>query len=59
MKWRREEGEVCGTCDWCKFDPEGGDYVCKNYHSDYYTDYVPYEHGCEHWEEIKDETHHG
>lgn len=38
----------CGNCKYTAYSREDG-YVCKNMNSDYASDYVEYDHGCEEW----------
>lgn len=45
--------QCCGTCKW--HSPQDGDgftdWFCVNPDSEYCTDYTPYEHSCDEWEE--------
>ena len=41
----------CGTCVFNTFDHKDKDYYCNNEHSEYYTNYMPYNGGgdCDLW----------
>ena len=41
--------ECCGTCKYHRFTD--GDWACTNDESEYVTDYTPYDHVCDEWEE--------
>ena len=43
--------EVCGTCRFCRYDPEDDDWYCDNDDSTEYTEWVRYEYKCDDWEE--------
>lgn len=38
----------CGNCKYAAYSRENG-YVCENMDSDYASDYVEHDHGCEEW----------
>lgn len=42
--------QCCGTCKYGNYDPMK-DCVCVNIDSEYFTDFVEYDHTCEDWEE--------
>ena len=43
--------EVCGTCRFCRYDPEDDDWYCDNEDGDEYMEWVRYEYKCDDWEE--------
>lgn len=43
--------EVCGSCKYNQYDEKDADFICSNHHSDYFTDYIPWNFSCECWEE--------
>ena len=42
------EKQCCGNCKYAAYSRENG-YVCENMNSDYASDYVEHDHGCEEW----------
>lgn len=43
----------CSNCDYCA---EGGeDLVCKNEQSEYFSDFVEPDHGCDDWDGTEEE----
>lgn len=52
--------QCCGNCQYSCYDSEYG-YVCANYDSEHYAEFVEYEHSCEEYEEkvgVSDEQTH-
>ena len=47
--------EVCGNCKYNQYNEEDADFTCGNMHSDYFTDYIPWDFSCECWEAKKTE----
>lgn len=47
------ETHCCGNCEYGSYDKMQG-YVCVNGDSEYFADFVEYDHTCEDWEENKD-----
>ena len=43
--------QCCGNCMHAKYDNQSEDYVCENYESDYFADWVEYSGCCEEWED--------
>ena len=44
----------CGNCKYASYSRENG-YVCENMDSDYASDYVEHDHGCEDWRNRDDQ----
>lgn len=44
----------CGNCKYAAYSRENG-YVCENMNSDYASDYVEHDHGCEEWRSRDDQ----
>ena len=47
------ETQCCGNCEHGSYDKTYG-YICVNGYSEFYSDFVEYDHTCEDWEEKKD-----
>ena len=45
---------TCGTCEFVRYNKNYEDFYCKCEDSDYYLDFIEYNHTCECWEEKDD-----
>ena len=44
-----DTNSCCGTCEYSIYDKANG-YVCSNCKSDYFVDFVEFNHVCDEWE---------
>ena len=40
---------ICGNCQYSRYDRESEDFVCNNPEAEEYAEWVEYSHGCEEW----------
>ena len=48
--------ERCGTCKHSRYEKDGS--VCVNAESEYFMDWIEYDHGCDEWEarDVKEQS---
>jgi hypothetical protein len=48
-----EKKQICGTCEFHKYNFYHDDYMCRCDESEYCADWTDYKHTCDCWEEKK------